>query len=82
MQDSRPLSGEKAGQLLVEKAVLKEEGHDEGAKEGPSKRHKTGARLCGICGKSGHNARTCSEAEDVDGSSTSEVLDSIECYFG
>jgi hypothetical protein len=25
LQDSRPLSGEKAGQLLVEKAVLKEE---------------------------------------------------------
>jgi hypothetical protein len=62
--------------------MLKEEGHDEGANKGPSKQHKTGARLCSICRKSIHNARTCSEAEEVDGSSTSEVLDSTECYFG
>jgi hypothetical protein len=66
----------------VEKGVVKEEGRDEGAEGGPSKQHKTGARLCGICRKSGHNARTCPEADDIVEASNSDVLDSIECIFG
>jgi hypothetical protein len=65
LQDSGPLTGEEASQLLVEKGIVEQEGHDEGAGEGLSKRHKTSARHCGICGKAGHNARTCPEAKDI-----------------
>jgi hypothetical protein len=82
LQDSGPLTSETASRLLVEKGVVKEEGREEGAEGGPSKRHKTGARLCGICRKSGHNTETCPEAEDIDGSSNHDILDSIECVFG
>ena len=76
MQDSGPLTGEEASQLLVEKGVLEHEGRDEGAGEGSSKRRKTGARLCSICRKPGHNARTCLEAVDIDSSSDSDLLQS------
>jgi hypothetical protein len=69
-------------QPLVEKGVVKEERRDKGAEGGPSKRYKTGAQLCGICRQSGHNARTCPEAEDIDGSSNHDILDSIECVLG
>ncbi|KAF6517708.1 hypothetical protein HZS61_003269 [Fusarium oxysporum f. sp. conglutinans] len=82
LQDSGPLTGKKASQFLVKKGVVEEEGRDEGAGGGPSKRHQTGARLCGICRKSGHNARTCPEAEDIDEASNHGILDSIECVFG
>jgi hypothetical protein len=82
LQDSGLIAGEKASQLLVDQGVVKEEGRDEGAEGGQSKQHKTGERLCGICRKSGHNVRTCPEAEDIDGSSNSDILDSIECVFG
>ncbi|EGU73395.1 hypothetical protein FOXB_16095, partial [Fusarium oxysporum f. sp. conglutinans Fo5176] len=82
LQDSGPFTGEKASQLLVKKSIVEEEGRDEGAGGGPSKRHQTGARLCGICRKSGHNARTCPEAEYIDEASNHGILDSIECVFG
>jgi hypothetical protein len=81
LQDSGPLTGEEASQLLVEKGVMKGEGRDKGVEGGPSKQHKMGARLCGICRKSGHSARTCPEAEVIDEASNSDVLDSIECIF-
>ncbi|CVL09140.1 related to transposase [Fusarium mangiferae] len=74
LQDSGPLTGEQASRLLVEKGVVKEEGRDEGAEGGPSKRHQTGARLCGICRKSGHNARTCPEGEDIDEASNHDIF--------
>jgi hypothetical protein len=66
MQDSGPLTGKQGSQLLAEKGVVEQEGRDEGTGEGSSKRRKTGARLCGICRKPGHNARSCPEAADVD----------------
>jgi hypothetical protein len=72
LQDSGPLTGEEASQLLVEKGVIEQEGRNEGAGEGSSKRRKMDVRLCGICRKPGHNARTCSEAGDVDSSSDFE----------
>jgi hypothetical protein len=72
LQDSGPLTSKEASQLLAEKGVIEQEGRDEGAGEGSSKRRKTSARHCGICRKAGHNARTCSEAVDVDTSSDSE----------
>lgn len=65
LQDSGPLTGKKASELLVEKGVVEQEGYDKGAGEGLSKRRKIGVRLCGICRKAGYNARTCSEAEDI-----------------
>jgi hypothetical protein len=82
LQDSGSLTDEEASQLLVEKGVVKEEGRDEGAEGGPSKQHKTGAQLCDICRKSGHNARTYPEADDIVEASNSDVFDSIECIFG
>ena len=66
LQDSRPLTGEEASQLLVEKGVVEEEGGGEGAGEGSSRRRKTGARLCSICRKPGHYAKTCPEAANID----------------
>ncbi len=66
LQDSGPLTGEEASQLLVEKGAVTQEGRDEGAGEGSSKRRKTSARHCGNCRKAGHNARTCTEAAAVD----------------
>ncbi len=82
LQDSGPLTGEEASKLLAEKGVAEEDGRDEVVEGGSSKRRKMGARLCGICRKTGHNARTCSEAEDMDDLSDSVVLDSIECSWG
>ena len=76
LQDSGPLTGEKASQLLVEKGVITQEERDEGAGEGSSKRRKASARHCGICRKAGHNARTCPEAIDVSSSSDSDLVES------
>ena len=70
LQDSGPLTGKEASQLLVEKGVLKQEERDEGAGKGSSKRRKTTARHYGICRKAGHNARTC--PKDIDASSSSD----------
>jgi ribosomal protein L37AE/L43A len=66
LQDSGPLIGEQAGQLLVERGVVKQEECDEGGGEGLQKRQKTGAWLCSTCHKPGHNARTCPEAVNID----------------
>jgi hypothetical protein len=49
----------------VEERVEEENG-------GPSKRRRMGVRLCGICRKTGHNARTCPDAGAIDSSSDSE----------
>lgn len=75
LQDSRPLTGQEASQLLVEKGVVEEEACDKGPEEGSSKRRRRTLRLCSICRKSGHNARTCPEAEDMSTSSESELTE-------
>jgi hypothetical protein len=69
LQDSGPLTSEDSSQILVEKGLVEQEGRDEGAGEGSSKRRKAGARHYGICQKAGHNARTC--PEDIDASISS-----------
>ena len=74
LQDSGPLTGEKASQLLVEKGVVKQEGRNEGIEEGSSKQHKIGTRLGGICRKPRHNIRTCPETADVDSLSNSNLI--------
>jgi hypothetical protein len=72
LQDSGPLTGLQARQLLEEKGLVEEERRDEGVGEGSSKRRRTNGRVCGICRKPGHNARTCSKAVDISSSSDSE----------
>jgi hypothetical protein len=57
---------------MAEKSVVEEEGRVEEENEGPSKRRRTGSRLCGIYRKAGHNARTCLTAREIDSSSDSE----------
>ena len=76
LRDSGPLTGEQASQLLVENGVFEQEGYNEGAEEGSSKRRKTSTQLCSICRKTGHNARTCPEAVNVDSPSDSDSVDS------
>lgn len=58
----------KLGKKMAEKGVVEEEERAEEENEGPSKRRRTGLRLCGICRKTGHNARTCLEAGEIDSS--------------
>jgi hypothetical protein len=72
LQDGGVLEGSQARDLMAEKGVIEEEGCDEEGNRGPSKRCRTGSRLCGICRKAGHNARTCPEAEEIDSSNDSE----------
>jgi hypothetical protein len=72
LQDSGPLTGKEASQLLAQKGVVEQEGDNKGAEEGLSKRRKTGGRVCGICRKPSHNARTCPEAVDINSLSDSE----------
>jgi hypothetical protein len=65
LQDSGPLTGEQARQLLEENGVVEPEERDEGAEGGSTKRRCTSARLCGACRKPGHNARTCPDAANI-----------------
>jgi hypothetical protein len=57
---------------MAEKVVVEEEGRVEEGNEGSSKRRRTGSRLCGICRKASHNARTCPEAVKIGSASESE----------
>jgi len=68
------LTIQKAQDLLDQKAVgeqLAQEGRRNGGGTGGS---RTKIQYCGVCGKPGHNARTCKEAAE---SSDSSVSDSI-----
>ena len=57
---------------MAEKGIVKVEERVKEENRGPSKRRRTGTRLCGICRKTGHNARTCPKAGAIDSSSDSE----------
>jgi hypothetical protein len=72
LQDGGTVNGSQAREIMAEKGVVEEEGRVEEENEGSSKRRRTGSRLCGICRKPGHNARTCPEAREIDSSSDSE----------
>ena len=68
------LTVQEAQDLLDQKAVgeqLAQEGRRNGGGAGGS---RTKIQCCGVCGKPGHNARTCKEAAE---SSDSSVSDSI-----
>ena len=57
---------------MEEKGVVKVEERVEEENRGPSKRRRTGTRLCSICRKTGHNVRTCPDAGAIDSLSDSE----------
>jgi hypothetical protein len=72
LQDEGAINGSQAREKMAEKGVVEEEGRVEEENEGPSKRRRTGSRLCGICRKAGHNTRTCLTAREIVSSSDSE----------
>lgn len=76
LQDSGALTSEQASQLLVEKGIVEQERCNEGAQGVSSNRGRTSLRLCSVCRKTGHNARTCPEAVNVNISSDSDSVDS------
>jgi hypothetical protein len=71
LQDGGAINGSQARKMMAEKGVVEEEERVEGGNEGSSKRRQTGSRLCSICRKTGHNARTCPEAGEMDSSGDS-----------
>ena len=72
LQDGGAITGLQAREIMAEKGVVEEGEAIEGENGGSSKRRRTGSRLCGICRKTGHNARTCQEAKESDSASDSE----------
>jgi hypothetical protein len=72
LQDGGAIDGSQAREIMVEKGVVEVEERVEEENGGPSKKRRTGARHCGICRKTGHNARTCPDAGSIDSSSDSE----------
>ena len=70
MQDGQALLAEKEGGGQQWQPTATEGGH--------RKRDETKGRKCGICGKSGHNARTCQEVEET---SSDEESDWFECIY-
>ena len=59
LQEGGVLTVEEGQVLLAEKESNGEQSQLTTAKGGRRKRVKTRERKCGICGKPGHNARTC-----------------------
>jgi len=68
------LTIQEAQDLLDQKAVgeqLVQETRQNGSSVGGS---RTKIRCCGVCGKPGHNARTCKEAAELSDSSVSDSV--------
>jgi hypothetical protein len=72
LQDGGTIDGSQARQIMAEKGVVEEEERVEGEIRVSLKRPRTGSRLCGVCRKTGHNARTCPEVGEIDSSCDSE----------
>ena len=64
------LSLKKSKALIASKTKGKRPAPIKGENINSSKRAKTISRRCGVCGETGHNARTCSK--DIESSSESE----------
>ena len=66
------LSQQDAQDLKSQKEVTQQTKQEDDAVPGPRHHVKRGVRRCGVCGKTGHNARTCivnvesTEEEDSD----------------
>jgi DDE superfamily endonuclease len=66
IQDAEDLLDQKA----IDEQVMQENRQGSGRAGGA----RTKARSCGVCGKPGHNARTCKEAVEGSDSATSDVI--------
>jgi len=65
---------QEAQDLLDQKAVGEQVAQETRQNGGGAAGSRTKIRCCGVCGKPGHNARTCKEAAE---SSDSSVSDSV-----
>ena len=70
VQHGGALSLEKSKVFIASKTKGKRPAPIKGENINSSKRAKTISRRCGVCGETGHNARTCSK--DIESSSESE----------
>jgi hypothetical protein len=68
---------EDAHDIIAQEEVDEQIRRDKRSGETFSKEGNLSVRHCGICGKTGHNARTCQEIEDVSSSSGFEELELI-----
>jgi hypothetical protein len=66
------LTVEDAQDIIAQKDVDEQVRRDVRAAGGSRKEGQPSRRHCGICGKAGHNTRTCQEAVDISSSSDSE----------
>ena len=63
-----------AKDLLDQKAVVGEVAQEKEPDSGSAGGARTKVRCCGVCGKPGHNARTCQEAAEGSDSAVSDVI--------
>ena len=68
------LSVQDAHNLLDQKAVGREGVQETQSDGSGAGRVRTRVRCCGVCGKPGHNARTCQEAAEASDSAVSNVI--------
>ena len=72
LQEGGTLTIAKGQALLAEKEDGGQQWQPTATEGGRRKRDETKGRKCGICGKSGHNARTCQEVEETSSDSESD----------
>ena len=65
LQEGGTLTVQDGQALLAEKEGGGQQWQPTATEGGHRKRDETKGRKCGICGKSGHNARTCQEVEET-----------------
>ena len=65
LQEGGTLTVQEGQDLLAEKEGSGEQSQSTAAGGGRRKRVETKGRRCGVCGKPGHNARTCQEVEET-----------------
>ena len=66
------LSIKQSQAILAEKDKKKRPAADGGENSSPSKRAKATVRRCGVCGETGHNARTCSKDVELSNETDSD----------
>ena len=72
LQEGGTLTVQEGQALLAEKEGGKQQWQPTATEGGRRKRVETKGRKCGVCGKSGHNARTCQEVEETSSDSESD----------
>ena len=71
------LTVQEAEDLLVEKDVAGQIAQGVVPRGGSGEGSRTKIRCCGVCGKPGHNARTCQEVAESSDSAVSDVIEVI-----